>query len=429
MLRIPLATGVLTLMLTIVLPAQAGSSGSRAASTPARAKAGQEGSSILRDKKGIPLDKDVQEAKSGLKYSILRSGKAGAAKPEVGDLVKVHYSGWLLDGTQFDSSKKRGTPIVVSVGRGRVIPGWDEGLQLMSVGSIFKFRIPYMMAYGERGRPPVIPAKAPLVFEMELLEVIRKPKLALLDDKLAKLADSGLKYQILDAGKGEAVQDGDFVVFKLAHWKLDGKLLAWSEEMRQEQGSYPAGPIGQLRLPFLNEALKLIQPGGKIRCLVPMTLSFGTNPPPNLAMSKDDKTMWELEIVERFKALPVPEFKMPAKEVLKKTSTGLQYEVLKAPKEGAKAVKTGNKVKVHYAGWLTSGKLFDSSYKMGKPFEITVDQDPVIRGWHEGLKLMAEGAVYRFIIPADLGYGAQGAGGVIPPNSTLVFQIEVLSVQ
>lgn len=110
----------------------------------------------------------VKTTDSGIKYEILTEGDGGA-KPTATDTVTVHYAGTLTDGTQFDSSIERREP--ATFGLGQVIKGWTEGVQLMSTGSKFRFLIPSDLAYGEAGRPPTIPANAPLVFEIELLEI------------------------------------------------------------------------------------------------------------------------------------------------------------------------------------------------------------------------------------------------------------------
>ena len=90
--------------------------------------------------------------------------------------------------------------------------------------------------------------------------------------------------------------------------------------------------------------------------------------------------------------------------------------------------KTGQNVKVHYTGSLTNGQVFDSSVERGEPIAIPIGVGRVIPGWDEGIMLLKEGGKARFMIPSDLGYGAQGAGGVIPPNATLIFDVELVKV-
>ena len=115
-------------------------------------------------------DTKVMKTPSGLEYEDLKEGTGNAAKK--GDTVDVHYTGTLKsDGKKFDSSVDRGKPFSFKLGAGMVIKGWDEGVAGMKVGGKRKLIIPYNLAYGEEGRPPVIPAKADLVFEVELLKI------------------------------------------------------------------------------------------------------------------------------------------------------------------------------------------------------------------------------------------------------------------
>lgn len=107
-----------------------------------------------------------------------------------------------------------------------------------------------------------------------------------------------------------------------------------------------------------------------------------------------------------------------------KTASGLYYQIIKAG-TGDKP-KKGSTVSVHYAGYLLNGMKFDSSYDRNQPIQIPIGVGQVIRGWDEGIMLLNRGSKAKFIIPPHLGYGSQGAGGVIPPNATLIFEVELL---
>ena len=113
---------------------------------------------------------------------------------------------------------------------------------------------------------------------------------------------------------------------------------------------------------------------------------------------------------------------------MSKTASGLLYKISKSNPEG-KAPKAGDIVAVHYAGKLTNGKEFDNSFKRGEPIEFSVGVGQVIKGWDEGILLLKEGEAATFLIPSELGYGARGAGGVIPPNAWLIFDVELVKVK
>lgn len=110
-----------------------------------------------------------------------------------------------------------------------------------------------------------------------------------------------------------------------------------------------------------------------------------------------------------------------------KTESGLAYSI-ETEGNGPKP-KKGQGVSVHYAGFLTNGQKFDSSFDRNQPIDIKIGVGQVIPGWDEGIMLLNEGSKAKFIIPPHLGYGAQGAGGVIPPNATLVFEVELVKVK
>jgi len=111
----------------------------------------------------------------------------------------------------------------------------------------------------------------------------------------------------------------------------------------------------------------------------------------------------------------------------KKTESGLRYQILQEG-AGEKAQK-GKTVSVHYKGQLADGTVFDSSYKRNQPIEFPLGVGHVIPGWDEGIQLLSVGDKARFVIPSDLAYGSRGAGGVIPPHATLIFDVELMKVK
>lgn len=114
-----------------------------------------------------------------------------------------------------------------------------------------------------------------------------------------------------------------------------------------------------------------------------------------------------------------------ASKTFTKTDSGLKYRVLR---EGTdKKPEATDKIEVHYHGWLDGGRVFDSSYDRGETIAFGLNQ--VIKGWTEGMQLVGEGGMIELEIPSDLGYGASGAGGVIPPNATLHFLVELKGIK
>ncbi len=132
------------------------------------------------------------------------------------------------------------------------------------------------------------------------------------------------------------------------------------------------------------------------------------------------------------KGIPIKEQNMSSDVV--KTPSGLAYSIIKEAPEGAASPAKGQQVVVHYSGWLDNGKgeiskKFDSSVDRGSPFNFTIGVGQVISGWDSGVMMMKVGEKRRLYIPANLGYGSRGAGGVIPANAALIFDVELLEIK
>jgi FKBP-type peptidyl-prolyl cis-trans isomerase len=362
----------------------------------------------------IPPDTEVQTTASGLKYCVLEAGEPEGAHPREFDAVKVHYTGWLTDGKVFDSSVRRGEPARFPLGN--VIKGWTEGLQLMTPGARYKFTIPGELAYGNRGQSGAgIGPNATLIFEVKLLEILRAPDFRKGNPEAQKTTESGLKYELLKPGKGEAPTKKDAFELGYALWTTEGRLLDCTEWLDRTI----KGDAENMGLDFLKEAPFLLAPGARARFEVPAALCFKDKQKGPIA--PNSVTVWELEMK---RVVATPEFSVSPADKVKSTATGLKYEVIR---EGTgESPKMGSEVTVHYAGWLTDGTRFDSSYSRCEPATFRLGN--VIKGWNEGLQLMKEGAIYKFTIPADLAYGESGAGDKIGPNATLIFHVELVKV-
>lgn len=251
-----------------------------------------DGRTVPRAPRAVPDGGYVQTG-SGLQYHDFVVGTG--ASPSPGDTVVVEYAGFLENGSLFDASMRRPDPFAFQIGQGEVIKGWDEGVLDMKVGGKRQLRIPYELAYGEAGRPPVIPPQATLIFDVELVDVKPTPKPAEVAESDFVTTESGLKYHDFEVGTGKAPEPGDLV-------------------------------------------------------------------------------------------------------------------------------------RVHYTGWLTDGRMFDSSVQRGRPIEFPVGRGRVIRGWDEGIASMRVGGKRQLVIPAELAYGESGRPPVIPPGSTLVFEVELVEV-
>jgi peptidylprolyl isomerase len=234
---------------------------------------------------------------------------------------------------------------------------------------------------------------------------------------------SGLKYKITQKGNGKKATNGMRVVVHYTGKLSDGKVFDSSVD-RGQPFKFPLGK-GQV-IKGWDEGIALLNVGDKAILTIPPQLGYGERGaggviPPNATL------IFEVELIDVIE--PSKPWDADEKTAIT-TPSGLKYVVVKSSTQtNPKRVSPGTKVKVHYSGFLRDGKSFDSSVDRDQPFEFEVGKGQVIKGWDEALQLMKTGDKIKFIIPPSLAYGQQGAGGVIPPNATLIFDVELLDVK
>ncbi|KAL1557516.1 Peptidyl-prolyl cis-trans isomerase fkbp62 [Salvia divinorum] len=344
----------------------------------------------------------------GLKKKLVKEGE-GWETPDNGDEVHVHYTGTLLDGTKFDSSRDRGDPFTFTLGQGQVIKGWDLGIKTMKKGENAIFTIPAELAYGESGSPPTIPPNATLQFDVELLSWVSVKDIC---------KDGGIFKKVLKEGeKWENPKDPDDVLVNYVAKLEDGTVVSKADgaEFTVEEGLF---------CPALAKAVKTMKKGEKVLLTVKPQYGFGEKGksasgnegavPPNATLNI------ELELVSWKIVSSVTDDKKVMKKILKE---GEGYE---RPNEGAL-------VRLKLVGKLQDGTVF---VKKGHGdneddlFEFQTDEEQVIEGLDRAVTTMKKGEVAVLTVAPEYGFGATESKqelATVPPNSTLSYEIELVS--
>lgn len=353
---------------------------------------------------------DAIKTPSGMFYKVLAEGQG--EKPGVNDTVLVAYTGWRTNGEMFYSTERRGTPQPMSLTQ--LSKGWEEALRDMKVGDKRIYWMPTELATRGTAKQGT---DTMMVFQIENTGIEAAPPIP--SDVAAPPADatktkSGLAYKVLQPGKGtDKPQLWDQVTVSYTFWSPDGKMIDSTTIRKRPR------PMQLYREPAgMAEAVMLLTVGQKARVWIPESLLDKRPGMPAGGLTA------EIELVD-LKKMPQPpptpkDVAAPPKDA-KKTASGLAYKVLKkgTGKEHPTPAKT---VKVHYTGWTTDGRVFDSSVSRGQPAQFPLQG--VIAGWTEGLQLMVVGESTRFWIPEELAY--KGMAG--RPKGMLVFDVELLEI-
>lgn len=356
----------------------------------------------------MKVGEEKEIGKQGLKKKLVKEGE-GWDRPETGDEVEVHYTGTLLNGEKFDSSRDRGTPFKFKLGQGEVIKGWDQGIKTMKKGENAILTIPPELAYGETGSPPKIPPNATLQFDVELLSW------ASVND-ICK--DGGIFKKVLVEGqKWENPKDLDLVLVKYEARLEDGTVISKSDgaEFAVKDGHF---------CPALSRAVKTMKKGEKVLLTVKPQYGFGEQGrpasgvegavPPNATLHID------LELVSWKTVTLIGDDKKILKTVLKE---GEGYE---RPNDGAV-------VRVRLVGKLEDGTVFTKKGHEGdEPFEFKTDEEQVIEGLDITVVTMKKGEVALARIPPERAFGSTETKldlAVVPANSRVYYEVELVSFE
>lgn len=360
---------------------------------------------------------DAVKTASGLTYKKLVENPSGVA-PKRNDTVLINYTGWRHStGETFFTNRAQGQPMPLNLATTAI--GFTEAMQLVKKGETVMLWLPPEIGY--KGAPQGKPET--LVYEIEIADIVPAP--AVPPDLAAPPADAktlktGGKYVLVKASGGkERARSFDTVTFDYTAWDSEGRMFD-STEMRKRPAIVP--PYRQSAV--IEEVVTTIAKGDRIRFWVDAEKMAVGGKASGLPAGQ---LCYELELKEIEKATgtpwPVPPDVKAPPAGAKKTPKGIAYRVLKQGKGGPKPGPDNN-VKVHYTGWTTDGRMFESTQVKGQASEFVV-KSAALAGWSDALPVMSAGDRVRFWIPEELAY--KGAPG--KPQGLVVFDVELLEIK
>ncbi len=361
---------------------------------------------------------DATRRPSGLIYKTLVAAPANPA-PKRNDTVMIKYTGWRqASGETFFSNMNADSPMPLKLAI--AAKGFTEGLQLVRKGEKAMLWLPPEI--GLKNQPAGAQGET-LVYEVEVVDIIAAP--AIPPDVAqppadAKLTKSGAKYIAVRPGTGaEKARFFDDVTFNVTAWDAEGRMFD-TTEMKTK----PAAKVAPFSQPApMDEVLTTMVAGERVRFWIDSTKMVTPSTP--AASLPTGLLCYEVEILQIDKKPAPPP---PPVDVAKppgdarKTALGTYYKVLKSGAGGPKPKPTDS-VLVHYTGWTTDGRMFDSSAMKGEP--STLGLTSVIKGWTDGIPMMSVGDKYRFWIPEELAYKDMPTR----PQGMLVFEIELVEIK
>ena len=420
------------------------------------------------EKKATAVETAFKKTANNLEYLFLKD-QAGTKFIQDGSIVKMHIRTKIADSAMFDSYKMNNNEPIEQPLTKQFLGAFMEGFALLTAGDSAILRLPIDTAFKGSPMPPFAKSGDKVSYEVKIISVKTKAEADAekekasnvqngIDDKLLKeyiktknlktaKTASGIYYVIDKKGNGKHATAADKVKVHYKGYKLDGSTFDSSYD-RGQPIEFPLSGV----IKGWTEGIPLFEEGGKGTLLIPSSLAYGQNAPPGSTIKANEVLLFDVELIKINPEPEVVEASSPVKAApaaeevnspdpstqdqliqdfikknnlnAQKTASGLYYVIDK--KGNGKHATAADQVKVHYKGTLLDGIKFDSSYDRNEP--ITFPLSGVIRGWTEGIPLFEEGGKGKLIIPSALGYGPNGAGGVIKPNEILVFDVELLQI-
>ena len=420
---------------------------------------------------GCSKYKGFKKTDSGLYYKFYVKN-TDSIQPKEGDILTLRLAYRLKDSTLYDG---KGAPSQIQLKKSDYKGDIFEGLKMMHVGDSATFIVNadsfFIRTVGSQQRPPFVDSNSVLYIDVKLLkaqsqaqieketkarnEMLKNKEIVDLKNYIStnKITtaptSSGLYFIETKKGNGKSPVKGEMVKLNITIKLLDGKPLFSTKD----QGKPVEIEYGK---PFDNagvdEAIGMLKAGGAAKLIVPSKIGYGEQGRGEVIapftpllydielVSIQSKAAYEKEQAVKKKAQDAEKQSLKAEEPkllekyikdnrisVKPSATGLYY--IEVKKGTGKQASAGKTVKVHYTGKLLNGTKFDSSYDRKKPIEFVLGKGQVLPGWDEGIAKMKVGGKAKLIIPSQIGYGEAGAGDLIKPFSTLVFDVELLDVK
>jgi FKBP-type peptidyl-prolyl cis-trans isomerase len=358
---------------------------------------------------------DAVRTPSGLIMKTLVANAQGQA-PKRNDTVMIKYTGWRqLTGETFFSNKAADQPMPLNLAT--TAAGFTEGMQLVKKGERAMLWLPPNIGLKE---PPKDGQAETLVYEVEVVDIVEAPAIppdVAQPPTTAKQTKTGIKYVELRPGTGkDKAGPADEVTFNYTAWSAEGRMLETTEMKKRPVKSPP-----YRQPPPFEDILTSMTGGQRVRFWVDAEKMKKPQPGP-----AQGQLCYEVDLVtiEKSKNPPPPtpgDVANPPGDA-KKSAKGVFYKVLKTGKGGPKPTPNDS-VRVHYTGWTTDGRMFDSSVIKGEPAEFNLRG--VIAGWTEGIPLMSVGDRFRFWVPDTMAYKGQPDR----PQGMLVFDVELIEIK